>query len=251
MKVIILGSGTSSGVPTIGCDCSVCRSSDPRNKRNRSSIYIQKGDNSLVIDTATEFRLQMLQHRIDRLDGVLFTHDHADHIHGIDDLRSLSWQKPMPVYARKDVLEEIERRFSYIFTKTQKGGGKPRLKLQAIDREVFSLGDFSILPIPVWHGALDIRAYKIDNIAYVTDCSAIPESSLPHLMNLDLLILDALRYRPHSTHFSIDQALDVIKKTRPRKALLTHFSHDIDHAELARTLPSSVEPAYDGLIWEG
>lgn len=251
MKVIILGSGTSSGVPTIGCTCPVCTSFDSRNKRNRSSIYVQKGKTSLVIDTATEFRLQMLEHHICELDGVLITHDHADHLHGLDDLRSLTWHKPMPLYGRKEVLDEIKRRFSYIFMETQKGGGKPRLELNIIDRNPFQLGEIDILPIPVWHGALDIRAYRLDNIAYVTDCNVIPEESMKHLMDLDLLIVDALRYKPHSTHFSIDQALEVIKKTRPRKALLTHFSHDVDHTELARKLPENVEPAYDGLIWEG
>jgi len=251
MKITILGSGTSSGVPTIGCSCSVCTSKDSRNKRTRCSIWIESEKTSLLVDTSTEFRIQAIREGINHVDALLFTHDHADHIHGLDDIRPLTRENPMPVFGTAQTLEEIQNRFSYIFKETQKGGGKPRISMIPIDKDILQFKDIEITPLPVKHGQLDIRGYRFNNIAYITDCSYIPDKTMEKIMDLDLLILGALRYRRHSTHFSIDEALDIIKKTRPRRALLTHFSHDIDHAELSLSLPEGVEPCFDGMVWEG
>ncbi len=250
MKIRILGSGTSTGVPVIGCTCPVCTSSDPKNRRSRASLLIQTPAHNLLIDTATEFRLQALAAGIARVDGVFYTHAHADHIHGLDDLRPLSHRKPIIVYADTRTRREIETRFSYIFSHQGQGGGVPQIHLHDVKSEAVDCCGLEIVPVPLLHGRLPILGYRFGSCAYLTDCSEIPEESFARLHNLDVLIIDALRYRPHPTHFSIDEALTMIKRIAPRRAYLTHLCHDVDYGTLLQELPAGVEPAYDGLEFE-
>lgn len=247
MKIRVLGSGTSSGVPVIGCNCAVCTSENPKNKRSRASILIQNADYNVLVDTATEFRLQALAAGIARIDGVFFTHAHADHIHGLDDLRPLSHRKAIAVFADAETRAEIETRFSYIFNHQGQGGGVPRIHLHTVRDEAVACCGLQVVPVPLLHGDLPILGYRCGSFAYLTDCSGIPEASFDRLHDLDVLILDALRYRSHPTHFSIEEALAVIKRIAPRRAYLTHLCHDVEYETLLRELPPGVEPAYDGL----
>ncbi len=250
MTITFLGTGTSHGIPTVGCSCPVCTSENLKNKRMRSSLWIRSADSSLLIDTSPEFRLQALREGMKRLDAVLFTHAHADHSHGLDDIRPLCREKPIPVYGNASTLEEIRQRFSYIFRKTQIGGGKPRIELHTVNEGKFRIGALEIAPVPIMHGDLVILGYRIGDIAYLTDCSRIPEQSYALLADLRILILGALRYRPHETHFSIEQASREVEKIAPQKAYFTHFCHDIDHDRLSSELPSNIRPAFDGLSIE-
>lgn len=247
-EVIVLGCGTSGGVPEIGCDCSVCLSDNPYNKRLRSSVYLRSETGGVLIDTGPDYRMQILRENISRPDAVLYTHSHADHLHGIDDLRNFTWSEPMPLYANNSTACDIACRFSYLFEKTvQKGGGKARVNLHIIEKEPFYTGGMMIVPVPVIHGKLEILGYRIDKFAYLTDCSTIPESSYSLLEGLDVLIINALRYRSHSTHFNIKEALAQIERIAPRQAYLTHMTHDVEYQQLKNELPSHIEPAYDGL----
>jgi len=250
MKVTVLGSGTSHGVPVPGCDCAVCTSTDPNNKRCRPSILVttESGANILV-DTPPELRLQLLTSNITRLDAILFTHSHADHIFGLDDVRSFNMrqQMVMPVYSEPNVERDIRRIFDYIFTGPQIGGGKPQIDLRGLELLTpFVLDGLQITPLRVYHGNLPILAFKFGtSFAYVTDVSHIPDETWPHLKNLDLLILDAVRRQPHDTHFHLDKSLEVVGNLKPKRTLFTHLSHDYDHAEVNRELPPGVELAYD------
>jgi len=256
MEIIILGSGTSHGVPMIGCDCAVCRSENPKNRRFRPSILVQTDEGAILVDTTPELRLQALANDVRRVDAVLLTHTHADHIFGLDDLRrfnDLSGEE-IPVYGDEGILADIRRIFPYIFTQTQAGGGKPRLTLHIIPPD-FTLFGLRIRSFYVLHGQLPVLAYRFDqpagassaarSAAYVTDVSFIPPEAMEMLRGLDLLILDAVRYDPHPTHFGLYQALDVITELQPRRALLTHLSHRLDHDTVNTQLPSHVALAYD------
>ncbi len=257
MEILILGSGTSHGVPMIGCDCAVCRSDNPKNRRFRPSILVSNDSGAILVDTTPELRLQALANDVRRVDAVLFTHTHADHIFGLDDLRRFNdlSGEDIPVYGDEDTLAAIRRIFPYIFTETQEGGGKPRLALHLVPPD-FTMFGLRIRSFYVLHGKLPVLAYRFDrpatdteparSAAYVTDVSHIPPDSMALLHDLDLLILDAVRPDPHPTHFGLNQALEVIAELQPRRALLTHLSHRFEHEAVNAQLPANVELAYDG-----
>jgi phosphoribosyl 1,2-cyclic phosphate phosphodiesterase len=261
MKLTILGSGTSHGIPVIGCDCPVCASEDPKDKRMRASLMVEgDGGERVVIDTGPEFRLQALRARVSSLDGVFLTHAHADHVHGLDDVRPLSWDRELPVYGSAQTMAEITERFAYIFQDTQRGGGKPRIKLNALNGPV-PIGGLTLSPVPVKHGSLDIFGWRIDEAGkrpfavYLTDTSAIPEESAELIRGPALLIVGALRERRHPTHFSFAEALDAGAALGAERVCLTHICHSHFHREIGeycrrfreeRGLGGTVmEPAYD------
>lgn len=251
MRVIVLGSGTSHGVPMIGCDCAVCRSPHPKNKRFRPSIAVQNAGKTLLVDTTPELRMQALAFGIDRVDAVLFTHTHADHVFGLDDLRrfnDLSGAE-IPVYGDAATLEDIRRIFRYIFIETQVGGGKPRITLHLVP-ESFALFGIHIESFYVMHGSLPVLAFRFNDFAYVTDTNHIPPAAKAKLQNLDTLILDAVRYQPHATHFGLWEAVAVVEELKPKRALFTHLSHHFDHDTVNAELPAGMELAYDGQILE-
>lgn len=251
MKVTVLGCGTSHGVPMIGCDCAVCTSTDPKNRRYRPAIVVESDHGqSVLIDTPPELRLALIENQISRLDAIFYTHSHADHIFGLDDVRTFNYrtQRPMPVYAEASVTGDIRRIYEYIFKPTQAGGGKPQVTLNEIAPGVPISGSFGmeILPLRVCHGRLPVLAYKFGRgFAYVTDVSHIPAETWPELENLDVLMLDAVRLEPHETHFHLEAALEVIEKLKPTRAYLTHLAHDYDYKTTNATLPRGVELAYD------
>ena len=251
MKVILLGTGTSQGIPVIGCDCAVCRSDDPRDNRTRASAIANYGGRNLLIDTATEFRIQALRNAVKRIDAVLFTHAHADHIHGLDDIRQFNeiQGSTIPCYGNKDTIEAIRQKYDYVFTLTQRGGGKPDISLKVISSD-FELFGEKIVPLPVKHGILDILGYRIANFAYITDASYIPDETMNKIRNLEVLVINALRYEPHDTHFSVAEALGVIEQAKPKKAFLTHICHRLDYKKTEKRLPKNVRMGYDGLAVE-
>ena len=249
-RITFLGTGTSHGVPMIGCTCAVCGSSDPRDRRWRPSVYLELPGVSVLVDTSTDLRSQALRFGVPRVDAILFTHSHADHVMGLDEVRRYNALQgaPIPCYADPHTAAELRRTFAYIFEPpTQVGGGLPRIDLFEI-AGAFDLGGHLIVPVPLLHGRREILGYRIGGLAYLTDCSAIPESSFPLLEGVELLVVDALRDRPHPTHFTVSQALDVVARVGPARALFTHIAHDLPHAETcARLLPRGAELAYDGL----
>lgn len=252
MRLRFLGTGTSHGVPVIACPCPVCRSADPRDRRYRSSVLVREGEASLLVDAGPEFRLQALAAGLERIDALLLTHAHADHIHGLDDLRPLTRGRPLPVYGNRPALEELRERFAYAFRRSQEGGGKPRFELLEL-AEPTRVAGLEVSPVPLRHGELPILGFRIGALAYLSDCSAIPESSRPILEGVETLVIDALRARPHPTHFSLDEALAEAERIGARRTWLTHLTHDHDHAWLedycARRLPGA-RPAWDGLELE-
>ncbi len=256
MKLTFFGTGTSHGIPVVGCSCPTCTSSDPKDRRTRASILVTadgsdfpgvEGRRNILVDTATEFRLQAVAAGLVSLDAVLYTHAHADHLHGLDDVRPLCEREPIPLYGLPDTLEELEERFRYIFRPRQIGGGVPRVRLVPVKHEEFRAAGVPVTPIPVKHGELDILGYRIGGFAYLTDTSLIPETSYPLLEGLDVLVIGALRHRPHPTHFSVAEALAEITKIRPRRAFLTHICHELGHEGIKKELPPGVAPSYDGL----
>jgi phosphoribosyl 1,2-cyclic phosphate phosphodiesterase len=250
-RVTMLGSGTSTGVPVIGCGCAVCRSDDPRNKRWRPGLKIEMERGVVLVDTPTDLRAQALRFGLPRLDAVIYTHQHADHIFGLDDIRIFNFRQrsAIPCYGSEATLAALRRTFAYVFETGQVGGGKPQLDLIAV-REPFEVLGRTIVPVPVWHGSLEVFGYRIGNFAYVTDCSLIPETSFRMLEGVEILILDALRYRPHPTHFSLEEAMDAAARIGAARTILTHLSHDVDHGALAVPLAPGVELGYDGLVFE-
>jgi phosphoribosyl 1,2-cyclic phosphate phosphodiesterase len=248
MLITLLGTGTSHGVPVLGCDCETCISGDPRDNRTRSSVYITTPTARILIDTATELRLQSLRNGVTRVDAVLITHCHADHISGFDDLRRFNELQggEIPVYGNGDALAGIRQMFPYIFDdQAQLGGGKPQVRLAEVNQK-FVFNGTPITPIPVRHGRIPVHGYRIGNFAYVTDVSEIPASSLELLRDLDILVLGVLRYKPHPTHLNLETGLEIIRLLEPRRTLLTHICHDFKAAEVNRCLPDGVELAYDG-----
>jgi phosphoribosyl 1,2-cyclic phosphate phosphodiesterase len=246
VKITFLGTGTSHGIPMIGCSCDVCVSENPKNKRTRCSVWIEEQDTSILIDTATDFRTQALREGIHDIDAVLLTHAHADHVHGLDDIRAFTYRHPIPVYGNAPTIDEVTQRFAYIFTETQEGGGKPKIDLHTVSRP-FHVGPVRIVPVPITHGELSILGFRIGDFVYLTDCSGIPEESYAYLQNIDVAVIGALRYRPHETHYSVSQAVAEIEKISPRRAYLTHLCHRLEHETLLRELPRHIRPAWDGL----
>jgi phosphoribosyl 1,2-cyclic phosphate phosphodiesterase len=234
----------------IGCRCPVCRSTDPRNQRTRSSAVVTVDAVTLLIDTSTDLRTQALRHGVDRVDAVLYTHTHADHLHGIDDLRSftLRQRQPLPCYGNAETIRVIRDRYPYIFADPEclLRWSIPRLELREL-RGPVSLGGVEVVPVPLLHGRLPIYGFRIGRLAYLTDCSEIPYASWALLEGLHTLVIDGLRPQPHETHFSIAQALEVVARLRPAQAFLTHLTHDVDHGPTEAQLPPGVRLAYDGL----
>jgi phosphoribosyl 1,2-cyclic phosphate phosphodiesterase len=249
--VTFLGTGTSAGVPMIGCGCDVCRSSDRRDHRLRPSIFVEvPGRAALLVDTTPDLRQQALTHGITRLDAVLFTHSHADHILGLDDIRRFNWMQggAIPCYAAAAAWADIRRTFHYAFDGVPRlGGGIPKIAAHEIAGP-WSIGGVRIVPVPLWHGDAPILGFRFGGFAYLTDCNRLDDEAWPLVAGVDTLVIDALRDRPHSTHFSVGEALEAIARIAPRRAYLTHMSHDLGHAATNARLPRGVELAYDGLV---
>jgi phosphoribosyl 1,2-cyclic phosphate phosphodiesterase len=255
LRVTVLGSGTSVGVPAIGCDCAVCHSSDPRDRRTRPSILIQVNGMSILVDTSTDLRTQALDRNIRRVDAILFTHNHADHVFGLDDVRRFNHMQRSSIscYADASTVSSLRRMFSYAFDPTvQPGGGLPQLTLFSIAGS-FCLAGVEIVPVPLMHGRLPILGFRIGSFAYLTDCNQIPDASWLLLSadgGVHTVIIDALRQRPHPTHFTVSEAIEAVRRMGAERAYLTHICHDLPHAETCAQLPPGVELAYDGLVLE-
>ena len=251
MRLTFLGTGTSTGVPTLACRCPVCTSSDPRDKRTRPSVLLEFDGRAVVIDTAPDFRQQALREGMERLDAVLFTHTHADHVLGLDDVRVFYFRQrePIPIYASSRSMDDIRRIFTYIFDQTYPYGGIAKLDPHIIDGP-FDLWGERLIPLPVLHGNLPVLGFRFGKTAYVTDFSAIPDSTIPLIEGLDVLILDALRHKPHPTHSSLEQSLDWVERLKPRRAFFTHIAHELGHEATNAALPPHVRLAYDGLKLE-
>jgi len=248
ISITILGSGTSTGVPVIGCRCRVCASGDPRDNRTRSSALVQVAGKNILIDSSTDLRQQALRHRISHIDAVLYTHTHADHVNGIDDLRVFNMISGagIPIYGSAGDLLSLKKTFHYIFDEDLEEGYRPQLIPCPIEA-AFELFGLLVTPIPLIHGSGAAQGYRIGNFAYLTDCSAIPETSKSLLMALDELVLDGLRHSPHSSHFNISQAIEATSNLGARRTWLTHLSHDVLHARDEKLLPPKVFFAHDGL----
>ncbi len=252
MKIIILGSGTSQGVPVIGCGCEVCRSDDPRNKRTRASICVQTASGkNVLVDTATELRLQAVRSDVSTVEMILYTHYHADHIHGLDDVRKFnqSAQGSIVCYADGPTAERLRRVFFYAFENDYSWGAIPHITLKPMPDEL-RLEEVRITPISLRHGTANILGFRFNDAAYLTDCNAVPPESIERLKGLKLLIIDALRHDWHPTHFSLGEALEAIERIGPERALLTHLSHDFDHEKVDSSLPPQVGLSYDGQVVE-
>lgn len=278
MKVTVLGSGTSHGVPSIGCDCDVCRSTDPRDRRTRPSILIDLGDpaanrrqtgsgasdigahgaesrfaasvRAILVDTSTDLRAQALANDVRRVDAILFTHTHADHIFGLDDVRRYNQmqQGAIACFADAPTIADLRRIFAYVFEPPrQKGGGLPQLSLFRIEG-TFTLGGVDVVPVPLLHGVMPVLGFRIGTFAYLTDCNHIPDASWPLLAGVRVVIIDALRRRRHSTHFSVDEAVAAVHRLGAERAYFTHICHDLPHAATNAQLPAGIELAYDGLV---
>ena len=250
MKITILGCGTSTGVPMLGCRCQVCSSEDPRDKRTRASIMVENSGKYILVDTSTDLRKQAIREGIPHIDAVLFTHAHADHIHGIDDLRGFHFlhRRIMPSYGSPETMATIAVTFPYIFNELKDAEYSPLLEpFRVTDR--FDLFGCTVTPIPLLHGTMSATGYRFNDTAYLTDCSDIPEASMAQLAGLDTLIIDALRYSPHPNHFNIEGALQVVTELRPQRTILTHLTHEVPYRN-GVNLPAGVEFAYDGMILE-
>ena len=252
MRITFLGTGTSHGVPMIGCDCATCRSTDPRDTRLRPSLYVETADAKVLVDAGPDLRAQALRHDIRRIDAILFTHGHADHIFGIDDVRRFNslMKRAMPCYGDARTLDDIRRTFHYVFdAATPKGGGVPSLQLLPVEGPL-RIGDLDVQPVPVWHGERPILGFRFDRVAYLTDCNRLADEAWGLLEDLDVLVLDALRDTPHPTHFSLDEAVEVARRIGARRTCFTHMCHHLQHEPTNARLPGGMALAYDGLVVE-
>jgi phosphoribosyl 1,2-cyclic phosphate phosphodiesterase len=250
-RVTFLGTGTSHGVPMIGCTCSTCRSTDPRDTRLRPSIYVDvPGRGRILVDSSTDLRQQALRYNVTRVDAVVYTHAHADHILGLDELRRFNMLQggSIPCYADARTWEALRKTFFYVFDGiSRSGGGVPQLEPRQIEGP-FEAAGVRIVPVPILHGRTPILGLRFGSFAYLTDCSAIPDPSWPLLEGVGTLVIDALRHKPHPTHFTVAEAVVAIERIAPQRAFLTHMAHDLAHAETCARLPRGVELAYDGLV---
>jgi len=251
VKVTILGCGTSFGVPMINCRCEVCTSANPKDKRLRASIMVQYGGRTVLIDTATDLRQQAMANGIERIDTVLYTHAHAEHIHGIDELRRFNWiqGEAIPCYGSPDTMKAIERTFQYIFVNPGLPGWQPNLTSHYVDGP-FELFGQEVVPVEVMHGKMPILGYRFGGFAYITDFSSIPDKSMFQLEGLDVMLLEALRYDPHPAHVSLDEAKEVVRTLKPKRAIFTHMAHTFGYDGLSAELPDGMELAYDGMVIE-
>ncbi len=249
IKVTFLGTGTSQGVPLIACKCEVCSSANSKDKRLRSSILVETAKTRVVIDSGPDFRQQLLREKIKKLDAVVFTHEHKDHIAGLDEVKAFNFlnKMRMPVYATQRVQNALKREFAYIFAE-EKYPGIPEVDLYEFDNEVFNVGDLVMEPINVMHYKLPVKGFRIRNFAYITDANFIAETEKEKLKNLDVLVLNALRREPHISHFTFQEAVELAKELKPRKTYFTHISHQLGlHDEVMKELPENMELAVDGL----
>lgn len=248
--MICLGSGTSNGVPMIGCDCAVCTSDDPADRRTRPGIVVRCGHRVILIDTGPELRLQCIANGISRADAVLYTHHHADHVAGLDDLRGFNWamQEAIDVYATESTAAHLQKMFRYAFEDDPEyPSSTPALRLHILDDSPIDLCGVRVVPIPLLHGPLPVLGFRFGGFAYCTDCSEIPASSLKLLEGLEVLILDAVRIRPHPTHFNLSQAVEAARRVGARRTFFTHISHELPHVQTNAELPEGMELAYDGM----
>ncbi len=249
LKITFLGTGTSQGVPLIACQCAVCTSDDPKDKRLRTSILLEDDHTTVVIDSGPDFRQQLLRAKVMKLDGLVFTHEHKDHVAGMDDIRAFNYilKRPMDIYATVQVQEALKREFHYAFD-DNKYPGIPELNLHTIENKPFTVGMITLQPILVKHFILDVFGFRIGDFTYITDAKTIPEEEIWKLMGTKVLVINALRKEMHVSHFSLDEALAMIKRINPEKAYLIHMSHQMGkHADINKALPSNVECAFDGL----
>jgi phosphoribosyl 1,2-cyclic phosphate phosphodiesterase len=251
VRVTFLGTGTSHGVPMIGCECAVCRSTDPRDRRFRTSIYLEMDDGlRVLVDATPDLRSQALQHDVRRVDAILLTHAHADHVMGLDEVRRFNALSgaAMPLYGQAASLDAVRRMFAYIFDEdAPRGGGRPAILLYPIGG-AFCLGRQEVVPVPLPHGPWTVLGFRIGRFAYLTDCNRMPDEAMERLAGVEDVVIDALRHRPHPTHFTVAQAVAASRRLGARRTWLTHIAHDLGHAETVAALPSGVTLAHDGLV---
>jgi phosphoribosyl 1,2-cyclic phosphate phosphodiesterase len=249
LRITVLGSGTSMGVPTIGCHCEVCSSNDPRDNRLRPSILVRYGGRNILIDTTPDFRTQALRAKINRLDAILFTHEHADHIMGLDDVRPFNFRQKsaIPIFGSEETLAAIRRTFKYIFDADMPESSIPKLETHVLDGSAFDLFGLEIRPLLLQHGRSVVYGYRFGSAAYLTDHSEIPPNALSQLTELDVLFLDALRYKPHPTHSTVERSIAYSEQLNPRRTYFTHICHELPHVKTENGLPQNIRLAYDGL----
>lgn len=250
VEAIILGSGTSHGVPMIGCHCAVCTSSDPRDRRSRASVFVRLGDLRVLVDAAPEVRLQCIASGIEHIDAVLLTHHHADHVSGVDDLRRFNWLtgRAVDLYGMERTLANVRSMFRYAFEPAPDSPhDRPEFTLHTIDTRPFAINGETILPIPLLHGQLPVLGFRFGDFAYCTDCSHIPDESLARLEGLDVLVLECVRHTPHPAHFNLDQAVEAARRIGAKRTYFTHIAHQLGHEKTNKELPEGMALAYDGL----
>jgi phosphoribosyl 1,2-cyclic phosphate phosphodiesterase len=247
-RLTVLGSGTSTGVPTLGCTCAVCKSRDPRDQRLRPSVLLRFDTQNVLFDTTPDFRTQALRAGLASLEAVFYTHGHADHIMGMDDIRPYNFRRaePIPVYGDERTISDLKRVFKYVFEGEYHLSAIPQIAAHVLDGPV-ELAGVKFVPLKLFHGPLPITGYRFGNHAYLTDFSTIPDETMAELQGLDVMILDALRHRPHPTHSSVENSIEIVRKLQPRRAFFTHMCHELPHAETEAALPAPIHLAYDGL----